>query len=584
MAAAASRSGVLQLYHERLGHHNLQHVLNVLKMYGISVTAEENELCEACAYGKQPRKTFGIRSDRPNAAGEVINADVCGPMSITSLGGARYFVVFNDDYRVTFFSSMPFTPEQNGCSERENRTLVECARTMLEAKELPKLLWAEAVATAAYIYNLTGQTPEKGKSPYELWYNRSAPRTDHLRVFGTKAFVYVPQQQWQKWSRKSNKGLLVGYESYDGYRIYVPSQHKVGRTCHMQFAEERLLQAERQVESINDDGLNTEKEKDDSVEVNMKWPDAGTASAPAEEADNDADQNAEEVAVGAETRSLRKRTQLNQPVRFDDYVLMAVETENPKSYAEAMQTAEYTHWRRAMKEEMQSLGENQTWTLVKLPVNKKALNSRWVLRVKTKPDGTVDRYKARLVAKGFAQKYGTDYDETFSSVARFDTVRTILTIAANEGLLLKQFNVKTAFLYGSLEEEIYMKQPEGFDDGSGRVCKLQRSLYGLKQAPRCWNNRFKEFIRMQGLEQSNADPCLFARIQKDRKLIIVIYVDDGLDAGTNNEVVDEFLMYVVIVNGAIRYLGELYETDLAMEEKNGNHSNQQRLLMDCTIR
>uniref|UniRef100_A0A5S6QFC3 Integrase catalytic domain-containing protein n=1 Tax=Trichuris muris TaxID=70415 RepID=A0A5S6QFC3_TRIMR len=251
MAAAASRGGVLQLYHERLGRQNLQHVLNVLKRYGISVTAEEKELCEACAYGKQPRKTFGIRSDRPNAAGELINADVCGPMSIASLGGARYFVVFKDDYSkfrrvfflkhkwevaeklkqflaeaetaghrvvalradngtefdnvrvqnilattgVTFFSSIPFTPEQNGCSKRENRTLVECARTMLEAKELPKFLWAEAVATAAYIYNLTGQTPEKGKSPYELWYNRSAPRIDHLRVFGTKAFVYVPQQQ-----------------------------------------------------------------------------------------------------------------------------------------------------------------------------------------------------------------------------------------------------------------------------------------------------------------------------------------------------------------------------------------------------
>uniref|UniRef100_A0A5S6QQD8 Copia protein n=1 Tax=Trichuris muris TaxID=70415 RepID=A0A5S6QQD8_TRIMR len=205
---------------------------------------------------------------------------------------------------------------------------------MLEVKEFPKFLWAEAVATAAHIYNLTGQTPEKGKSPYELWYDQSAPRIDHLKVFGTKAFVYVPKQQRQKWSQKSNKGLLVGYDSFDGYRIYVPSQHKV--------------------ESVNDDGLNTEEEKDDSVEVNMKWPDAGIASAPAEEADNDADQNAEEVAVGAETRTLRNRTQLKQPVRCGDYVLMAVETENPKLYAEAMQTAEYTHWKRAMKEEMQS--------------------------------------------------------------------------------------------------------------------------------------------------------------------------------------------------------------------------------------
>ncbi|KFD66793.1 LOW QUALITY PROTEIN: hypothetical protein M514_20937, partial [Trichuris suis] len=585
MAASSSEAGSLQLYHERLGHQNKRHVQSVLQKYGIAVTAGENEVCEGCAYGKQTRKSFSIREERPTVAGGLINADVCGPMSVTSLGGARYFLALPSETEVagnlkqflaeaetaghrvsalradngsefdnrgiqnilaakgiTFLSSMPYTPEQNGCSERENRTLVDCARSMLESKKLPKFLWAEAVATAAYIYNLTGRTPEEGKSPYELWHNRTVPKISHLRVFGTECFVHIPKQQRQKWSRKSDKGILVGYENFDGYRVFIPSQRKVVRSCHVQFAKEKLSSVGILLEeSKTTSDMTIRESSNDSVELRLDLPDAGTADTGAEEAGNGSGQTVESTTVGAEMRNLRDRAQLRKPVRFDDYVLLSVDAEVPKSYAEAMRAKESMHWKKAMEDEMQSLAENQTWVLTDLPADKKVLSCRWVLRVKTKADGTVDRYKARLVAKGFAQKYGIDYDETFSPVARFDTVRTILAVSADEDLVLRQFDVKTAFLYGSLEEEVYMKQPEGFDDGSGRVCKLQRSLYGLKQAPRCWNTRFKEFIRKQKLEQCHADPCLFVRIENGKKLIVAIYVDDGLVAGSSNEEVKQFL-------------------------------------------
>ncbi|KHJ44494.1 integrase core domain protein [Trichuris suis] len=204
MAASSSETGSLQCIRKDLD-------IKTSDMY--------NPCFRSCAYGKQTRKSFSIREERPTVAGGLINADVCGPMSVTSLGGARYFLVFKDDYTkfprlfllkrksevtgnlkqflakaettghrvsalradngsefdnrgiqnilaakgITFLSSMPYTPEQKGCSERENRTLVDCTRSMLESKKLPKFLWAEAVATAAYIYNLTGRTPEEGK-------------------------------------------------------------------------------------------------------------------------------------------------------------------------------------------------------------------------------------------------------------------------------------------------------------------------------------------------------------------------------------------------------------------------------------
>jgi len=143
--------------------------------------------------------------------------------------------------------------------------------------------------------------------------------------------------------------------------------------------------------------------------------------------------------------------------------------------------------------------------------------------------------------KGYAQKQGIDYDETFSPVARYDTVRTLLAVAASKNMKLKQFDVKTAFLYSELEEEVYLEQPEGFDDGSGRVCRLKRSLYGLKQAPRCWNKRFINFMEKAGLKNSTADPCLFYRKHEDSFLYIAIYVDDGLVVGNKDEEIEVFL-------------------------------------------
>ena len=126
-------------------------------------------------------------------------------------------------------------------------------------------------------------------------------------------------------------------------------------------------------------------------------------------------------------------------------------------------------------------------------------------------------------------------------MARYDTIRTLLAVAASRNMKLKQFDVKTAFLYGELEEEVYLEQPEGFDDGSGHVCRLKRSLYGLKQAPRCWNKRFISFMEKVGLKNSSADPCLFYRTHEGSFLSIAIYVDDGLVIGNKDKEIEMFL-------------------------------------------
>ena len=146
----------------------------------------------------------------------------------------------------------------------------------------------------------------------------------------------------------------------------------------------------------------------------------------------------------------------------------------------------------AMREEIESIEKNQVWQLVDLPKDRKAIGCKWVLRKKLKSYGSLDKYKARLVAKGFTQVEGIDYEETFSPIVKFQSIRTFAALVACRDLELHQMDVKTAFLNGELEEEIYMKQPEGFvaQGHDDEVYKLNRALYGLKQASRQWYRKF----------------------------------------------------------------------------------------------
>ena len=179
---------------------------------------------------------------------------------------------------------------------------------------------------------------------------------------------------------------------------------------------------------------------------------------------------------------------------------MLNEPDEPANYKEAMEGPESEKWLEAMRSEIDSMYANQVWTLVDIPEDRKAVENKWILKKKTDADGNVSVYKALLVAKGFWQIQGVDYEETFSPVAMLKSIRILLAIAAYHDYEIWQMDVKTAFLNGNIEEELYMVQPEGFIDpkDAGKVCKLQRSIYGLKQASRSWNLRFDEVIKAFG--------------------------------------------------------------------------------------
>ncbi|CAI7770390.1 unnamed protein product [Closterium sp. NIES-53] len=200
----------------------------------------------------------------------------------------------------------------------------------------------------------------------------------------------------------------------------------------------------------------------------------------------------------------------------------------PASMEEPLTGDDRDAWLTSREDEFQSHMENETWTLTNLPPGRKALDCTWVLRVKTDAEGKLERQKIRLVIKGFQQREGIEFQEVFAPVSKAPTLRLLLAVAAVCGWKVEKMDVKTAFLYGVEDEEIYMKQPEGYDDGSGRVCRLNKAIYGLKQAPRCWYARLMEALEACDFKVSGCDESLFMTEGEKEKVFLLVYVDDIL--------------------------------------------------------
>uniref|UniRef100_A0A2N9HTG2 CCHC-type domain-containing protein n=1 Tax=Fagus sylvatica TaxID=28930 RepID=A0A2N9HTG2_FAGSY len=231
------------------------------------------------------------------------------------------------------------------------------------------------------------------------------------------------------------------------------------------------------------------------------------------------------------------------PAHLRDYSCFSavLSLHEPHTYREACTNP---LWQQAMTEELQALEKTHTWDLVDLPHGKSAIGCKWVYKIKTKSDGSIERYKARLVAKGYAQEYGIDYEETFAPVARITSVRSLLAIAAVHQWPLFQMDVKNAFLNGELTEEVYMQAPPGYSDCSDKVCLLRRALYGLKQAPRAWFAKFSSIVHQFGFSSSSHDTALFIRRSDKGMILLLLYVDDMIITGDDHSGISDFKLFL----------------------------------------
>jgi hypothetical protein len=255
--------------------------------------------------------------------------------------------------------------------------------------------------------------------------------------------------------------------------------------------------------------------------------------------------NASATSSELEMQHVKTRSQsgISRPKVYTDGTVRYANfssTGEPTSLDEALSDP---NWKKAMQEEITTLHKNETWHLVPTVKGANIFDCRWVFKIKRKADGSIERYKGRLVAKGYKQRYGIDYEDTFSPIVKIATVRLVLSIAVSRGWCLRQLDVQNAFLHGVLEEEVYMRQPPGFEDASKPhyVCKLDKALYGLKQTPRAWYARLSTKLCDLGFKASKSDTSLFIYSKNGVTIFMLIYVDDIIVTSSSSEAVAALL-------------------------------------------
>ena len=222
----------------------------------------------------------------------------------------------------------------------------------------------------------------------------------------------------------------------------------------------------------------------------------------------------------------------------DYWALLTKISDDPIDYKVAVRSK---GWKQAIESEIHSILKNRTWDVVDQPVGGKPITAKWIFRTKRDAEGTMRKLKARLVARGFQQEEGIDYHDIFAPVVRWSTILLILALAAKHKWSLFQLDVITAFLNGTINEDILMEIPEGFQSVGDptKVCRINRVLYGLKQAPKAWYDRIDKWLQEQGLTRSESDPNLYFSRQSGKLIILLLYVDDLLITGDDEQGIDE---------------------------------------------
>ena len=473
--------------------------------------------------------------------------------------------------------SCAYTPQQNGVVERKHKSLLNTARSLKIQASLPIHFWGDCVLAATYLLNRTPTTVLNGLTPYQVLFSRP-PDFTRLKVFGCLCFATDTTPHKDKFSSRAHKCVFLGYPfAQKAYKVLDLQTKKVFVTRDVYFLEHQfpfssIDASVTPAHLFNGNGILTSDPFCEISEVATTVPneDTNTSQAPpTSESYNaqhtDSPETHSTPPVTSSMPQLRPVRQKVVPARFNDYVGLPNTMQKTvnccaSQFSKSYQTfvANVTHipepqtyktacqhdvWCKAMATELAALEANHTWEIVPLPAGKRVVSCKWVFKVKFNQDGTVERYKARLVARGFTQTEGLDYFETFAPVAKMSTVRVLLSLAAVSKWSVTQMDVTNAFLYGVLDEEVYMAIPQGyvlpaqFADYNSKiplVCRLVKSIYGLKQSPRKWFIKFKEVLLQFGFIQAHSDHSLFLFKSTEFFLAILVYVDDILVVGSDS--------------------------------------------------
>ncbi|GKB02682.1 putative ribonuclease H-like domain-containing protein [Tanacetum coccineum] len=526
-AVKASACWVWKPKHKsKLGHLNFKTMNKLVKgnlVRGLpSKLFENDQTCVACQKGKQHRASF-VTNDYSRFTWVFFLAtkDETSGILKSFITGIENLV----DYKVKVIRcyngtelknremnqfcemkgnlrqfSVAMTPQQNGVAERRNKTLIEAARTMLADSKLPTTFWAEAVNTACYVQNrvVVNSRTRIVEENLHIRFSESTPN-----VVGTQSNGFADQKSSHD---DGSKPLSDDGKKVDEY----PRKES---ECNDQGKEDNV----NITNNVNVAGINKHKfdysrdDEDDGAEADMNNLDTTIQVSPIPTTrihkDHPLDQVIGDLQSATQTRKMSKNLEEHG-------------FEEPKGVIHALKDS---RWIEAMQEELQQF--------------------------KNKKDerGIVIRNKARLVAQGYTQEEGIDYDEVFAPVARIEAIRLFLAYASFKDFVVYQMDVKSTFLYGKIEEEVYVCQPPGFEDPDfpDRVYKVEKALYGLHQAPRAWYETLSTYLLDNEFQREKIDKTLFIKRYKGNILLVQVYVDDIIFFSTKKELCNAFekLMY-----------------------------------------
>lgn len=445
----------LTTWHRKMAHIHFDQVRKILKRSEIKFVEVTNPFCKECLPGKQHRLPFPASLSRAQRTGELIHGDLEGPMEEPSMGGARYFLLLKDDfsnYRFVYFlknksdameniekflnmvetqtgnkvkklrtdnglevvnnrlkilleqrgiiheKTCTYSPQQNGRAEREMRTLVEAARTLLHSRNMDKTFWAEAVNTAVFVLNRASCSSVKIETPFKLWVNKDFD-IKTFKEFGSAVSVHIPKEKRRKLDKKCEEGIFIGYENTTkGYRVYFPQKNKVEIHRDIVFIPDSEKDS-KVTKKINQKAveqivmLDIEENQPDIADIPELRQIDLEQEADIEEREADIEER-EADNEGEQEYRQRQRRDSRKPKWMNDYEMsFYTETEELTTVEEAVTSKNSEKWKEAMQKELKVLRENNTWTEVPWPVNKKVIESKWIFKQKSESE-----FKARLVA------------------------------------------------------------------------------------------------------------------------------------------------------------------------------------------
>ena len=603
LTACGTFKADVNTWHHRLAHLDHDAVMRMMKrgmVRGMEIVGGSSKAapCEPCLKGKQTRseilKHTETRSD--TVLGRVFS-DVCRKLPTRSHVGYEYFATFVDDKsrkvfvvglkhksdvaknlkdfiahaetqtgeRVKILRSdgggeyignvltdylkekgikqeltTPDTLQHNSVAEQMNRTLLDKVRAMLTDADLPEVYWFEALVYAAHLHNVSPTRALDDATPEEAW-SRNKPNVSHLRVFGSKAFVHVPAAQRDKLGAKSLLCTFLGHaENRKAFRlVHRPTRH---------FLESRNVifdEGEQDYQHVTLERYTSRDQTRTDASPAAPVPALPTIMPPSPTVSDMA------TVSSRPKRSTRTPTwdddqhysvssyRLQQRLSEHACIAKANIAGDLRSYVEAMARPDAAEWELACDNKKRAFEHLGVYEIVPRPIDRKVVGSKWVFHIKRGPDGSIQKYKACIVAQGFTQIEGIDYDKTFVPVTKLASLRAILAIAAERDLELHQMDVKSAYLNGSLTNEIFMAPPPGLNVPEGMVLRLIKAVYGTKQGGHVWYEEISGTLGSMGYTRTDADHAVFTCGVGSTLSIIALYVDDITMVASNLETINQ---------------------------------------------